>query len=258
MAAKSPPVDETEAPGGSASGQISTHQTPKASEYETGATGGTIPASVLFGSTSGTVGDTRIGDSPSDDEDTDEDDSNTTAQFAPIAASPSAPKRPNGLHRSSTGEMTQEDLMRVLSKRRTNASGASDAQYQEEQAEIERLMSRMFGRGRQNNSEEEKTRHVGVVFKNLTIKGVGLGAAIQPTVGDIFLGLPRKIGSLFRRNKKIGGGPPIRTIINNFSGVIRPGEMVFVLVRPGSACSSFLKVLGNQRTGFKRVDGEVT
>src|SRR5690349_6396953 len=100
--------------------------------------------------------------------------------------------------------------------------------------DIERLMSRIFGHGRQENSEEEKTRHVGVVFKHLTVKGVGLGAKIQPTVGDIFLTLPRKIGALFSRNKKSVGGPPIRTIINDFSGVIKPGEMILVLGRPGS------------------------
>jgi len=126
-----------------------------------------------------------------------------------------------------------------------------------EQAEIERLMSRMFGKARHNKSEE-KTRHVGVVFKNLTVKGVGLGAAPQPTIGDIFLGLPRKIWALFNRNKKLGSGPPIRTILNNFSGVIRPGEMLLVLGRPGSGCSTFLKVLGNQRAVFKSVKGEVT
>ncbi|OAF55666.1 hypothetical protein VC83_07698 [Pseudogymnoascus destructans] len=122
---------------------------------------------------------------------------------------------------------------------------------------IERLMSRMFGHGRQENSEEEKTRHVGVVFRHLTVKGVGLGAKIQPTVGDLFLALPRKIGAVFGGTKKAHGGPPIRTIINDFSGVIKPGEMLLVLGRPGSGCSTFLKVLANQRAGFKSVEGNV-
>lgn len=179
--------------------------------------------------------------------------------FAPIATSTSRPGTAN--RPSSQRRMSQEDLFKVLSRRKTNASGASegtDAGYAEEQAEIERLMSRMFGQGRQNHSEENKTKHVGVVFKDLTVKGVGLGAALQPTVGDIFMGLPRKIGGLFNKNKKVGGKPPIRTIINDFNGCIRPGEMLLVLGKPGSGCSTFLKVLGNQRAGYKSIDGSVT
>lgn len=46
-------------------------------------------------------------------------------------------------------------------------------------------------------------------------------------------------------------------ILEGFRGVIRPGEMVLVLGRPGSGCSTFLKVIANQRFGFTGVDGEV-
>ena len=33
--------------------------------------------------------------------------------------------------------------------------------------------------------------------------------------------------------------------------------MLLVLGRPGSGCSTFLKVLGNQRAGFESVEGDV-
>lgn len=209
----------------------------------------------------GHSGDTTAAPSPTkaeEEEELDEDGSSTT-EFAPIKTSKAKEEARPGLgSRSSTGKITQDDLFRTLSQRWTQSSIASNPQHKDEQAEIERLMSRMFGKGRQNNSEEEKTRHIGVVFKNLTVKGVGLGAALHPTVGDIFLGLPRKIGGLFSKKNKIGGGPPIRTIVNNFSGCIRPGEMLLVLGRPGSGCSTFLKVLGNQRAGYKSIDGDIT
>lgn len=42
-----------------------------------------------------------------------------------------------------------------------------------------------------------------------------------------------------------------------FNGYARPGEMVLVLGRPGSGCSTFLKTIANQRGGFMGVDGEV-
>src|SRR6202046_4090016 len=46
-------------------------------------------------------------------------------------------------------------------------------------------------------------------------------------------------------------------ILKNFRGVTKPGEMVLVLGRPGSGCTTFLKVLANQRYGYTGIDGEV-
>ena len=183
-------------------------------------------------------------------------------QYEAIKTGTAKDKRP-GLKSTPSGRLTEDDIFRVLSRRRTNTSGrqgsiATSAEEQDEQAEIERLMSRMFGKDRQAQSEDEKTRHVGVVFKNLTVKGMGLGAALQPTLSDPFLTLPRFIKGLLTNFRRATGKPPIRTLINNFSGCIRPGEMLLVLGRPGSGCSTFLKVLANQRFGYQSITGDVT
>ena len=106
------------------------------------------------------------------------------SKFEPIMTNRSS-KRPGMQQRRSI--QTEQDLFQVLSQRRTNASGKSAEELEEEHLEIEKLMTRMFGQARQEHSEEEKTRHSGVVFRDLTVKGVGLGASLQPTVGDIFL-----------------------------------------------------------------------
>ena len=47
----------------------------------------------------------------------------------------------------------------------------------------------------------------------------GLGAALQPTNGDIFLGLPRLIKQLFTHGRKgvAAGKAPIRTILDDFT-----------------------------------------
>lgn len=193
------------------------------------------------------------------------DDASDDGTFQPIkttATKDTANKRPN-LPKKGSGRMTEDDLFRVLSRRKTNTSDAHGSQLtpvvtQEEQAEIERLMSRMFGQNRRDNSEEEKTRHVGLTFKKLTVKGMGLGAALQPTLSDPFLGLPRLLSKIFAKGKTASGKPPVRTIINDFTGCVRPGEMLLVLGRPGSGCSTFLKVLANQRFGFESIQGDVT
>ena len=46
-------------------------------------------------------------------------------------------------------------------------------------------------------------------------------------------------------------------ILQDFRGVTKPGEMVLVLGRPGSGCTSFLKVIANQRYGYTSVTGDV-
>jgi ABC-type multidrug transport system ATPase subunit len=46
-------------------------------------------------------------------------------------------------------------------------------------------------------------------------------------------------------------------ILKDFKGVAKPGEMVLVLGRPGSGCTTFLKVISNQRYGYTKVDGNV-
>ncbi|OQE46403.1 hypothetical protein PENCOP_c001G07055 [Penicillium coprophilum] len=179
-------------------------------------------------------------------------DSCPPEEFAPIRTTPSDSQA------DSTGSKLDEDsVARTISRRRSYASG-HDLKG-EDWAQIEKLVSRMFGAERKANSEEEKTRHVGVVWKHLTVKGVGLGAAIQPTNGDFFLGLPRLIKQLFTRGKKGAGTgkPPVRTILDDFTGCVRPGEMLLVLGRPGSGCSTFLKVLGNQRAGYESIEGDV-
>ena len=176
--------------------------------------------------------------------------------YAPIRAEGSKNTRPR-LNSKASGKLAQDDISRVLSKRRTNTSGTTNDD-QAEIDEIERLMSRMFGQNRQAQSEDEKTRHVGLVFKNLTVKGMGLGASLQRDLSNFFLGIPRLIKGLVTNPRQVSGKPPVRTLLNNFSGCVRPGEMLLVLGAPGSGCSTFLKVLANQRYGYESVQGDVT
>ncbi|KAH0496084.1 hypothetical protein TgHK011_003466 [Trichoderma gracile] len=173
----------------------------------------------------------------------------------------STPGRRPGPSRTASGTSIQneDDLFRAMSRRRTTGSFASGTEGPEESAEIERLMSRMFGHARQEHNPEEQMRHSGVIFRDLTVKGVGLGASLQPTVGDIFLGLPRKIRNLVRAGPKAAQAkPPVRELISHFDGCVRPGELLLVLGRPGAGCSTFLKAFCNQRYGFEAVEGDVT
>jgi len=116
---------------------------------------------------------------------------------------------------TNTAQLSQAALTRTLTHRKSQASGHEAGEW----AQIEKLISRMFGHERKASSKEEKTRHAGVVWKDLTVTGLGLGAALQRTNGDIFLGIPRLIKKLFTRGRRGAGGgkPEIRTILDDFT-----------------------------------------
>ncbi|KAL2166769.1 hypothetical protein VTG60DRAFT_2167 [Thermothelomyces hinnuleus] len=108
----------------------------------------------------------------------------------------------------------------------------------------------------------ESTKKLGVVFKHLTVKGVAGGTTFVRTLPEAILGtfgpdlyhfLCRFIPAL-----RIGRGGELRTLIHDFTGVVRHGEMMMVLGRPGSGCSTFLKVIANNRESYAAVEGEVS
>jgi ATP-binding cassette subfamily G (WHITE) protein 2 (SNQ2) len=192
-------------------------------------------------------------------------DSEHSEGYAAIRSAGAAAARPQ-LQSQHSRPRTEDELFRTLSQRRPSQGGGlsktntkASGMSQEEDDEINKLMSKMFGKTRQESSEEEKTRHHGVIFKHLTVKGMGIGAALQPSVGDLFTGPFRFGKNLFAKGpKKTAGKPPVRTLIDDFSGCLKPGEMMLVLGRPGAGCSTFLKMIGNQRFGFEEIIGDVT
>lgn len=101
----------------------------------------------------------------------------------------------------------------------------------------------------QDETDNAKSRKLGVTWKNLTVKGVGADAAINENVGSQF-NIPRNI-------KEARHGAPLKTIIENSHGCVKPGEMLLVLGRPGAGCTTLLKMLANRRTGYAKVDGDV-
>ncbi|KAI4145441.1 MAG: hypothetical protein LQ340_006282 [Diploschistes diacapsis] len=101
-----------------------------------------------------------------------------------------------------------------------------------------------------------KPKQIGVVWENLTVKGLGGVKTIVQTFPDAFVSFFNFPGKLMRR---FGFGPKGDEIdiLKHFKGVVKPGEMCLVLGNPGAGCTSFLKVISNQRFGYTKVDGEV-
>lgn len=113
----------------------------------------------------------------------------------------------------------------------------------------------------EKRKDGESAKKVGVMYKNLTVKGVGSAATFVKTLPDAILGtfgpdlyrlISRFIPALRFKNGEL------RTLINDFTGVVRDGEMMLVLGRPGSGCSTFLKAVCNNREAYAEVTGDVS
>lgn len=114
----------------------------------------------------------------------------------------------------------------------------------------------------EKRTEGRSAKKVGVVFRNLTVQGVGatatfvktLPSAVVGTFGpDLYKILARFIPGL----PAPGARGEKRDLIHDFTGVVRNGEMILVLGRPGSGCSTFLKAIANKREGYAGVTGDV-
>ncbi|KZO90913.1 hypothetical protein CALVIDRAFT_602620 [Calocera viscosa TUFC12733] len=88
-------------------------------------------------------------------------------------------------------------------------------------------------------------RTAGVSFSNLKVHGFGSPTDYQKTVGNVWL-------SVFGTVKRWMGHGALRKIqiLYDFEGVVQSGEMLIVLGRPGSGCSTFLQTISGRTAGF--------
>lgn len=88
--------------------------------------------------------------------------------------------------------------------------------------------------------EQQRRLRIGISFRNLDCYGFRTSAQYQAT---FFSALAQRIQGLRNQRQRI-------QMLHSFEGLIRPGEMLLVLERPGSVCSSFLKALAGETYGF--------
>lgn len=101
-----------------------------------------------------------------------------------------------------------------------------------------------------------RPKHIGVIWEGLTVSGTGGVTNFVKTFPDAFISFfnvyetAKMILGIGKKGKEVN-------ILKDFRGVTKPGEMVLVLGRPSSGCTTFLKVIANQRFGHTGVKGEV-
>ncbi|KAE8313894.1 ABC-2 type transporter-domain-containing protein [Aspergillus transmontanensis] len=97
---------------------------------------------------------------------------------------------------------------------------------------------------RESERQGREGHRTGIVFKNFTVSGTGAALQLQDTVSSM-LSAPFRIGEMIKNRHS----PPKR-ILNEFNGLLKSGELLLVLGRPGSGCSTFLKSLCGELHGL--------
>ncbi|CAG8279653.1 unnamed protein product [Penicillium salamii] len=83
-----------------------------------------------------------------------------------------------------------------------------------------------------------------VIFKNLNVYGSGAALQFQDTVAST-LSAPFRWPQRLRQSHA-----PQRRILKDFNGLMKSGELLLVLGRPGAGCSTFLKSLTGELHGL--------
>jgi ATP-binding cassette subfamily G (WHITE) protein 2 (SNQ2) len=180
---------------------------------------------------------------------------------------------------SRQSERPDTGISRTLSRKNTHRStqrrqsfGHSDRAVDDEPGDIgaaaagekdEFELDQFMKEGHfEKRKDGRSAKKVGVVWKNLTVKGLGSTATFARTLPDAIMGTfgpdLYKIISGFIPALKLSRHSQTRTLLHDFSGVVKDGEMMLVLGRPGSGCSTFLKAIANNRESYASVEGQVS
>ncbi|SMQ45282.1 unnamed protein product [Zymoseptoria tritici ST99CH_3D7] len=180
----------------------------------------------------------------------------------------------HSLKRTTTGQTAKSGRKSLTSRQATHTSEAAEQDVEagpqeeveeskkddddEDDFELDRFMREGHFEKRSDGTSDKR---VGVVYKDLTVKGIGSTTSFVRTLPDAIIGtfgpdlfkiICRFVPALAKRTGET------RTLLNGFTGCVRDGEMMLVLGRPGSGCSTFLKAISNNRETYAEVTGDVS
>lgn len=97
-----------------------------------------------------------------------------------------------------------------------------------------------------NRKQSENRASLGLSFRDLHCHGIVSSGTVQHTVISSTLVLPKYLLGLVSKR-----APKKVQILRDFNGAVQDGEMLLVLGRPGSGCSTFLKALAGDTHGIQ-------
>lgn len=140
-----------------------------------------------------------------------------------------------------------ETLARTLSHRTSRNSN-----WEEEDEETFNMYKVIQGIFDASKDQGIHLRQSGLSARNVAVKGVDAQFLEGSNYGDILM-MPVTIVKGINMMRQTS----LRDIISGVNLFLRPGEMLLVLGRPGSGCSTFLKTMAGELSHFKGVEGDI-
>ncbi|KAL4987885.1 ABC-2 type transporter-domain-containing protein [Aspergillus falconensis] len=112
-----------------------------------------------------------------------------------------------------------------------------------------RLTDRVVRNRDRDRTAGYKSRELGVTWQGLSVEVPTADASVNENLFSQF-NIPKVAKDYFRK-------PPVRSILSDSHGCVKPGEMLLVLGRPGSGCTTLLKLLSNRRKGYRTITGDI-
>lgn len=91
-----------------------------------------------------------------------------------------------------------------------------------------------------------KTAYASILWEDVSVTGAGNFATYQDTVTGLFTGPLEAAASFFTKKRRDSNN----TILQGFNGIVKNGEMLLVLGRPGSGCTTLLKTLAGMTEDY--------
>jgi hypothetical protein len=131
----------------------------------------------------------------------------------------------------------------VLLEQVVSFGGSIDASLQPEsdQFDLSKWLQYFIS---QVTAEGITLKKTGICYRNLNVSGTGEAVQLQQTVGN-YLMMPLRPGEFFNFGKKTP-----KKILQNFDGIVKSGELLIVLGRPGAGCSTLLKTMCGEMHGL--------
>ncbi|CAO3630281.1 unnamed protein product [Cunninghamella blakesleeana] len=147
-------------------------------------------------------------------------------------------------------ETLKRELSKISRQSSIHAGKVEEGAVDSEEFNLDEFLHGMYN---EQSDAGHLPKHLGVVWRNLTVKGLAADAHTIPTVFNF-------IGNMlqFWKHFGIGVSSGKKEILRDLTGFCKDGEMLLVLGRPGAGCTSLLKVIANIRGSFTDIDGTVS
>ena len=203
---------------------------------------------------------------------------------------PASPKRPAAPARNSTFGSVVSRVRSGRSQRNEypddDVSSFERAVSRRSEAEKDgwSLKGVMEREKERDDREGRKPRRLDVSWKNLCVRGVGADAVFADDLKTMFNPMTKrndkKMKSQLQPDLEKSNAPKTseksqkdaekvladnssklgkneKFLIEDFTGVLKSGEMALVLGRPGAGCTTFMKAMTNIKQGYAGIDGEI-